>query len=378
MGNRLAHVSSVICAAYDAAIDPKLWPQVLTGLSEIVRCKAASISMMDPMSHNKLSLSIGFGTDAYWEDLLHTTYAALCPIGPIMMFAEIDEPTCMWDYITEEEFRETRFYKEWCTPQDIYHFAGTVIAKTPTEIGSLSFIRGRWDNPFDDADFETIKVVAPHVRRAVTIAGLLKHQAVELSSLSNLMKQLSTAILIVDAKGRLLESNPAADALLAQEGAVRLSDGRLSLKNHAPGNGLLDKAFAACDGRAAGAAHRSGGPVAADGGGHASGRHAQPVRRARPRPDADASRHRPAPRRHLRLHPARGGRADAAAGRQEPGRDRRHPRRLARHRALAPGAALRQDRDRAAGRPRPRRHAGHAAHRRRLSRGLRFHTSTQY
>jgi DNA-binding CsgD family transcriptional regulator/PAS domain-containing protein len=250
MTTEFARVSEVIGTAYDAALDPQLWPRVLDGLSEIVNCKAASIMMMDPIDHNKLSMSIDFGTDPEWTHLLHTVYAGLCPIGPIMMFAEIDEPACMWDYITEEEFRETRFYQEWCRPQDFYHFAGAVIAKTAKEVGSLSFIRGRWDPAFDKQDFSVIAILSPHIRRAVTIAGLLKHQAVELASLNSVMNQLTTAILVVDAKGRLLSANAAAEELLLREAGMRLHEGRLSLNDGTPGNGVLERALAACSGRA--------------------------------------------------------------------------------------------------------------------------------
>lgn len=107
------------------------------------------IQTIDPVNGNKLLLSVEWGTDPEWSHLLHTTYAALCPIGPILMFAEIDEPATIFDYIDEDGYVETRSYKEWCAPKDYYDWGGTVIAKAPNAASSAAFICGRAANHFD-------------------------------------------------------------------------------------------------------------------------------------------------------------------------------------------------------------------------------------
>lgn len=246
----IAVVSDLIGAVYDAALEPALWPEVLERMAGVIRSKSASIQMIDPSDQGKLIYSVDYGSDPKWVELLHTTYAALCPIGPILLFAEVDEPSTMFDFIDEDEFLETRFYKEWCHPQDVYHFGGTLLSKTPMNVTSLSFIRGRAAPRFNSDEYELMGLLSPHVRRATVISGLLKHQAVELAGLSEVMNQLSTAILIVDAKGRLLETNPAAEALLAREGAKLLSDGRLALASGAADGGTLERAISQCNGRA--------------------------------------------------------------------------------------------------------------------------------
>ena len=43
----------------------------------------------------------------------------------MLMLSELDQPGSISDQIGETEFLETRFYSEWCRPQDYYEMAGT-------------------------------------------------------------------------------------------------------------------------------------------------------------------------------------------------------------------------------------------------------------
>ena len=145
---------------------------------------------------------------------------------------------------------ETRFFKEWCVPQDYYDMAGAIIAKSQGEVGTVSLMRGRDKPNFNANDMELIGIIAPHVRRAVTIAGLFEHRAIELAGLSSLMQKLSTAIMLVDATGRLIKANGAAEALLNDGAMVRIESGRLALGTIDSNRGLSE-ALSMCNGSAA-------------------------------------------------------------------------------------------------------------------------------
>lgn len=237
---KIAEVSELIGRIYDASLDPQLWHGVLGKFCEIMEAKSASIQMFDALNNNKLRLSIDYGNDPKWAELLHTTYIALCPIGPILLLAELDEAASIFNYIDEAELVETRFYKEWCAPQDIHDMAGAILAKSQSEIGTLSVIRSRSKPNFNLAELQLLGIFAPHVRRAVTIAGLFEHQAIELAGLSSLMHKLSTAIILVDAAGRVIKLNPAAQTLLNGGDTLRIEAGRLMLTSQASSKGLND------------------------------------------------------------------------------------------------------------------------------------------
>jgi DNA-binding CsgD family transcriptional regulator len=245
--DKLAEVSKLIGRIYDASLDPRHWQGVLASMCGLMDAKAASIQMFDPLNNNKLRLSMDYGSDPKWAELLHSTYAALCPIGPILLLAELDEAGSIFNYIDEEEFVETRFYKEWCVPQDFHDMTGAILAKSQAEIGTLSVIRSRSKPNFNAVELELLGMITPHVRRAVTIAGLFEHQAIELAGLTTLMQKLSTAIIVVDASGRVLKSNAAAETLLIGGETFRIESGRLAFSSVEGSKGLSD-ALSMCNG----------------------------------------------------------------------------------------------------------------------------------
>lgn len=239
--SEIADVSRLIGTVYDAALEPAKWAEVLSALCALTSSRASALHLFDPQDGNKITFGIEYGTDPKWTELLHSTYAAICPLGPFMLMADVDEPGSMFDFIDEEEFMETRFYQEWCAPQDYYDMAGAIIAKTEREVGTLSLMRGRAAARFQLREREIIGLVAPHIRRAMTISGLLQHRAAEIEAFTSLMNTLSLAVVITDHSGLVLQKNSAA-MQLSEKGAVpavsgsELSDG-------------LKAAIAACNGR---------------------------------------------------------------------------------------------------------------------------------
>lgn len=213
--SHVADISDLIGTVYDAALDPPKWADVLSGLCRLTNCRASAMHLFNPQDNNKITFGIEYGTDPKWTELLHTTYAAICPLAPFMLMAEVDEPGSMFDFIDEPEFQETRFYREWCAPQDYYDMAGAVIAKTEREVGTLSLMRGRQAARFGAREREIIGLIAPHIRRAMTISGLLQHRAAEIESFSALLDTMSHAVLIVDASGEVIRTNSAAAEFLA-------------------------------------------------------------------------------------------------------------------------------------------------------------------
>lgn len=220
--------STLVGKVYDAILKPSCWQDALEMLCGVMHAKAASINVIDPVQ-GRVSLFVDHGTDPAWTALLMSTYAGMSPIGAAVLMAEVDQPVGAFDFIDEDEYVESRFYKEWCAPQGYHDLLGALIAKRPREVGSLSTTRGKETGRFDESEREFIGLVAPHVRRAVTISGLLEGRTIERNALAGAIDHLRAAVLLVDRGAQLVRANPAGERLLAEGAVAMLQSGRVVL-----------------------------------------------------------------------------------------------------------------------------------------------------
>lgn len=218
--------SALIGGIYDSVLKPDLWRSVLEQICRHLDAKAASVHVVNPIE-GRASLFIEHGTDPAWTALLLSKYAGMSPIGSAVLVADLDQPVGAFDFVDEQEFVESRFYKEWCAPQGYHDMMGAIIAKKPRSIGAVSATRLSSKGKFGVAEREFVGLIAPHVRRAVTLSGLLEQQAAERSTLAGVIDQLSTAVVLHDRSGRITRANPTAQALLGQELLVAQKNGAI-------------------------------------------------------------------------------------------------------------------------------------------------------
>ncbi len=240
----IQQTTDLIGRIYDAILTPGIWPSVLEDMTRQMGGVAASIHLHDPIS-SKNHMVAEFGTSPEWTALLLGRYAALSPIGAAVLLADIDQPVSAFDFIDEREFRESIYYKEWMAPQGYYDMMGALISKRPTEVGAISTVRTLDRGKFGPEAREFLGLIAPHVRRAVHLAGLLDHREVMVSNLETLIDALTTAAFVVDGAALVLKANVAGKALWGQSrGIVDWADGRL-LFGDARANQLFRNALAA-------------------------------------------------------------------------------------------------------------------------------------
>ena len=78
-----------------------------------------------------------------------------------------------------------------------------------------------------DREIAITRMLAPHLRRAVTISDLMGTKALEAHALSATLDNFRTGVIVVAADGRVLHANDAARRMLDQGDLVRSVKGRL-------------------------------------------------------------------------------------------------------------------------------------------------------
>jgi DNA-binding CsgD family transcriptional regulator len=227
----------VIGDVYDAALDSSRWPDVLGDAAAFVGGSSAALYWKDAASKTGGVHREDGRMDPAYRRLYFETYAALDPATTAHVFADVDEPIAIADFSTPEEYRDTRIYREWIRPQGIVDGINTVVDKTGTAAGMFIVFRSERDGIVDEETRRRMRLLAPHVRRAVHVARAIESKDAETATFTDAFDGLSSGLFFVDPDGAVLHANTAGRGLLETGDLLRIRGGRLTASN--PGTDIV-------------------------------------------------------------------------------------------------------------------------------------------
>ena len=240
--DEIVQVSALIGDIYDAALDPALWVNVLKNAASFVGGPAAMLFAKD-FANQKGQVFYEYGIDPAYNEIYFDKYIKYDPSAYCQLFASVGDIISMKDFISYDELRETRFYNEWMRPQQLVDAANAVLEKSPTSTAMFGVARHERDGLVDDEMRGRMRLLAPHIRRAVLVGKLLDHKKSEAAELADAFDGLSAGMFLVDATGRIIHANAAGHGLLSI-GALNDIGNRLGADDSEI-DGLLKGAFMA-------------------------------------------------------------------------------------------------------------------------------------
>ena len=211
-----ALLSHLIESIYDCAIDPALWPSTLEQIADAHNSPAGMLSVADLVTETERTL-VYVGISEYYQVLYREEYHICDLFGHGLLLRPIDEPSTSEELVPEAELLQSRIYREWAAPQDFRYVLLTALMKSQARLAYIGLTRGRKEGPYNAEEQARMALLAPHVRRAITIADLIEHKSLERDDLAATLDGLTTAVLVLSADGRLVHSNAAGRAALARE-----------------------------------------------------------------------------------------------------------------------------------------------------------------
>jgi DNA-binding CsgD family transcriptional regulator len=242
--------SAIVADIYDAALDPPLWRKVLKDVCSFARGgPSASLFWQDAASKTGNSYFV-WGGEARFGQLYWEKYIALNPFTPAAGSFPVEQLYSAADVLPPPEFMETEFYKEWMSPQGWGDVLSVNLDKTTTSRAVFSVARHARDGLVDEEMRHRMRLLVPHVRRAVVIGKLIDLNRQQAAALADTLDGLHAGAFLVDADGRLVHANTSANDML-NDGNVLHANGRL-VAFDAKGDQELHDIFAAArDGDAA-------------------------------------------------------------------------------------------------------------------------------
>jgi DNA-binding CsgD family transcriptional regulator len=228
---------------YDAALDAVLWPDALTCIAAFVGGSAAGLNVRD-VARRTGKVHYEVGTDPAYAQLYFDKYIKLDPMSATYFILGVGEVTSNSLLMPHSEFVETRFYKEWVQPQGWIDNIVVTLEKSKAIHAEHVVFRSERDGIADEPARQRMRLVAPHMRRAVLIGDVIDLKTAEATTFADTLDDLSAGMFLVDDSGRIVHANASAHAMLAAGDFLRAAAGRLAASD-GPTDQALREIFAA-------------------------------------------------------------------------------------------------------------------------------------
>jgi DNA-binding CsgD family transcriptional regulator/PAS domain-containing protein len=222
--------SGLIGRIYNCAIDPDLWSETMCDICAELECLYGALLLLDPEESQHRFVKT-WNTPPDWisrhaqynDDLALIYRSALNSRGHA-----VDEPMILSRDVPQEIRENTRYFQEWCKPQGICDGIHAVVLHEPPRVGFFSAVRHEGVGYAAEREMAIMRLLAPHIRRAVTISDLMDMQTLEAQALATTLDGFTAGIIVVADHSRILHANLAAQEMLARQATIRSVNGMLT------------------------------------------------------------------------------------------------------------------------------------------------------
>jgi len=212
-------LSKLIAAIYDTTVNAASWPEVLAKICEFVPGCGSNLFSQDTLC-NVAQVHYAWGDNPHYVQLYLNKYIRMNPFFPAITFGEVGRVGVQSEIVPFDEFHETRFYREWAEPQGCVDCLFCLLEKSETGCAMITVRRDARNGLVDDEACRRMRLVAPHVRRAILVSRALEHSQGVTESLIGVFDHMSAGIFLIDAEGRVGYANKAGEVLLTQHDLV--------------------------------------------------------------------------------------------------------------------------------------------------------------
>lgn len=226
-------LSELIGMIYDCAVEPDRWPATLAEICQSIDCMSGFLLRVDlEQSSHRFSHSWGLTPDwkeryAAFSDRLTGFYS----LAFSRQYQLDGEPLIMSRFIDRTGSNGKRIYEDLKRTLSISDVMQTVVLREARRIAILTASRHQDGGTLMDSDAATMRLLVPHVRRAVKIIDILDVKKIEADTLAATLDAFIAAVVIVGEGGRILHANDAARRMLAVRRPIADVDGVLSVRN---------------------------------------------------------------------------------------------------------------------------------------------------
>lgn len=225
-------LSDLIGAIYDCALQPSNWRLVLDTIIERFVFASAVLDIVRPDSATS-SVQVVAGIDTEYFTLFgHYIADSIEMWGgrAVLETWPLEEPAVANQIIPIERKRKNRYFIDVLAPRG---FTDGVVLPLARDKNLFCYLGLNRHVSFGDVTPDVVdglRLLAPHLRRAVTISNLLDLHAVERATFASVLDAMTSGVVLVGEDLDILHANPAAGAMLSKGTVVADRQGRLQAR----------------------------------------------------------------------------------------------------------------------------------------------------
>jgi hypothetical protein len=171
-------LSNIIGSIHDCVVEPKNWQPTLGSIAGSLSFANAIVGVTQ-LKTGAHEFRVHTGFDDKWLAVVDEyTPDSIRLWGGIQRLQSfpLGEPIVGCEVIAPEEMANSRYYRDILEPRRVIDAVLIALAREPQLVGYLAFIRQADVGYVGKAEVETLRLLAPHLRRAVIISNLLDLQ----------------------------------------------------------------------------------------------------------------------------------------------------------------------------------------------------------
>src|SRR5262249_38795027 len=200
------HISSLIGEIYDAILDRAQWIKVLDKAALFVGADAGTLIWRNPMCR-AVNVIHAFGIKPGYVEQYRESYAKLDPTTGPMLLRDVGDVASTADLLPHGELLKTSFYREWLQPQGFVDTLQAGLARSPTAVAQLCFMRNGDSGIIDNPTRDRLRLILPHLRRAVLVGELVDRTTAQAATFGDALDGICAGLFLVDTSGQIVHAN---------------------------------------------------------------------------------------------------------------------------------------------------------------------------
>ena len=216
---------------YDAVVDPELWSEAIDAIRREFRFHLAIMAVHKLPSGEAVVFAACNIPESYMRTFGDYAEDVVEVWGGLQAIARLplEEPMVASSVRARHLWESNRFYLEWVKPQGVDDEVALLLANDRTTNANIGFGCHEARGPVEPETIADLRLLAPHLRRAVNIGRLLDMTTNAAATFEAALAAMGSGAVLVNADMKIVYANPVAQRMLADGDPIRATAGKLEL-----------------------------------------------------------------------------------------------------------------------------------------------------
>lgn len=228
MGVRAETLSSILDVVYRAAVEPQAWSLAMQEVSNLLGSSISGLVVHDRRTGAFPLVGADPRSPMPALDDYARYYGTIDELRAFARQATAGAVLTESVMLSEEVRRASECYNDFYCRWGMQHFVGSFLANDAHHEASLVVYRGPREGAHTAEHVAAMRLLVPHLRRALSITLRLGDAVRATDSLASALDALAAGVLVVDRSGRVTWHNRAAGEILERRDGLAILDGEIA------------------------------------------------------------------------------------------------------------------------------------------------------